>query len=92
MGDEPGTLASLKGRGWGVQGFSGINAFLEPRFGWSMPGAASLLQLLLSSNFLSRRKEIALYYVLIMCDIFIDIIILTQQLSKLRLKEVTLVT
>lgn len=34
----------------------------------------------------------ALYYVLIMSVFFLDIIIPIQQLSKLRLKEVTLVT
>ena len=48
-------------------GFSGINAFLEPCLGWSMPRATSpraafLLQLLFL-NFVSIMKETGLSYV-----------------------------
>lgn len=96
LGNEPGALASLKVKRWGYWGNT-----VESTAFWSVVLGAQCQDLhikeqLLSFNgyyfqfFLSGRKETGFYYVLNTYDFFIDSIILTQQQSKLRLKEVTL--
>lgn len=71
-----------------LEGLRGINALLKPHPGWSMPKASLAKEQLLSFNcycfqfFLLGKKEISIYYALIMYDFFINIIICRQQLSK----------